>query len=91
MNIYDHQLKYERWWLNKRCRLAHSSRAFSRVVKVMLYGPPSFIYGCVFLHFDDGSNAPVMHGNSFKPRKCDVEVERALPECELCKKQQCPG
>jgi len=75
MNIDDFQERYERWWLHKHCRLRFQSGAFKRVIKVKLVGPPSFVYGTVWLCFEGGEEVPVMHGDAFKPRKCDVEVQ----------------
>lgn len=76
MTGYDYQRRYESWWLNKRCRLAfHHLTPFMLVTKVKLVGPPSFVYGSVWLTFEDGSECFVPCGNAFKPRKCDVEVQ----------------
>ena len=74
--IVDEQEKYERWWLGKRCRLYLSQRPFKKVIKVELVGPPSFVYGSVWLHYEDGTNENVYCGNAFKPRKKDVEVSK---------------
>lgn len=73
-NIYSEQLKYERWWLNKRCRISQFNE-FKKVVRINLHGSPSFVYGTVELICDDGS---VLHPGDpycFKPRKYHVEVE----------------
>ena len=76
MSIYDAQERYDRWWRGKKCRTAHSTGPFKRVVRIRLAGPPSFVYGVAILVFADGteSNIPTP---SFKPRKCDVEVMKA--------------
>jgi hypothetical protein len=75
MDKYDHQKKYEKWWLGKHCRLAGSNRRFKLVKDINLFGPPSFVYGSVELVFADNSAECVYHGQSFKPRKKDVEVK----------------
>jgi len=67
--------KYERWWLGKRCRLDGSTREFRLVVRVEMVGPPSFVYGDVWLHYDDGDREHVFHGEAFRPRKADVQTE----------------
>lgn len=74
MSIHDEQLKYERWWLGKRCRI-HGYGEFHTVTKVKLVGPPSFVYGCVYLSFDDGAEDIPVASGGFKPTKADVEVE----------------
>jgi len=75
MSISDVRERYERWWLGKYCKPAYLSMDFKKVVKIELYGPPSFVYGGAELVFDDGTSAIIYHGNSFKPRKKDVLVK----------------
>lgn len=69
------QIRYEKWWLNKRCRLIHSTGPFKLVIGVELTGPPSFVYGGVTLHYEDGTADTVHDFGAFKPRKKDVEME----------------
>lgn len=70
--------RYSRWWLGKRVRNADmgSERPFKKVVRIELIGPPSFVYGDVELHYEDGTSEYVRptSRNAFKPRKKDVEV-----------------
>jgi hypothetical protein len=69
------QQTYEGWWLGKRCRIrAQAEQPFRRVEKVRLVGPPSFVYGSVWLTFDDGEEMFVVTP-SYRPRKRDVLVE----------------
>lgn len=70
--------KYARWWVGKRCRNALSDEPFKLVVDVKLIGPPSFVYGSVWLVFEDGTEKPVISYGSFVPRKSDVEIEPDL-------------
>lgn len=69
--------RYERWWLGKYCRPAmYTQQLFKRVVKIDMVGPPSFVYGQITFHYEDGTNNIIAGmGNAYKPRKCDVEVE----------------
>lgn len=69
------QSKYERWWLGKYCRLRFSMGPFRKVIKIKLFGPPSFVYGTVELTFEDGEIVNVCTVHSFRPRKYDVEVK----------------
>lgn len=71
-DIYDFQEVYERWWLGKKCQL--SSGVVKEISSVQLSGPPSFVYGCVILHFTDGSSDPVSCVDAFRPRKSDVII-----------------
>jgi hypothetical protein len=65
---------YRRWWLGKMVRPTIENTApFRLVTKVEWFGPPSGVYGCVQLTFQDGTNrmVPTM---SYRPRKTDIEV-----------------
>lgn len=73
LDKFDFWQRYQRWWLGKMCRIGHYGE-FRKVTEVELVGPPSFVYGDVWLHFDDGDSQAVYHGDAFKPRKKDVEV-----------------
>jgi hypothetical protein len=75
MNKYDFEYKYKEWWLGKLVRPIGSDSEFRRVVDIALYGPPSFFYGSVVLHFEDGSEHLIHPGNAFKPRKKDIEIK----------------
>ena len=74
--------RYERWWLGKKVLLRGMDPEDpppgwpKRVVKVEMVGPPSFVYGDVWLHFEDGTNEPVRYPPEgvFRPRKKDVIV-----------------
>lgn len=67
---------YWDWWLHKKIRVAGNSGPFKRCVKIDLFGPPSFVYGTVMLTFEDGTTANICPVGAFRPRKCDVEVEK---------------
>lgn len=73
MSIVDEQKKYERWWLGKKCRLTMTRAPFKVVTKIILHGPPSFVYGFVELFFDDGTSKTI-NTEKFKPGKRCVEV-----------------
>lgn len=79
MSISDVRERYERWWLGKYCKPVSLIMPFKKVVKINMYGPPSFVYGVAELVFDDGTSRMINHGNAFKPRKKDVLVK---PETE---------
>jgi len=66
--------KYEKWWLYKYCRAAGSTGEFKRVIKIEVFGPPSFVYGTAELTFEDGTTMHPGTPYTFKPRKMDVEV-----------------
>jgi hypothetical protein len=70
--------KYEEWWLHKYCRLAcDSDGEFKRVTRVEWVGPPSGVYGCVELTFEDGTLAVVDYPyGGFRPRKKDVIIRK---------------
>lgn len=70
----EEQKKYEKWWLGKKC-FCRSTGEYMTVNKVTLVGPPSFVYGCVFLSFENGpSEEPIIH-RGYKPTKKDVSVK----------------
>jgi hypothetical protein len=79
MDKWECQERYDRWWKGKRCRTQPLAK-FKRVSNVELIGPPSFVYGDCILHYEDGTSDSVFHGNSFRPRKFDVEVEQMVAE-----------
>ena len=69
---------YIDWWLHKRVRSTYEPSAeFKLVTKVMWVGPPSGVYGDVWLTFDDGTEMPVRthHPDQFRPYKKDIEVQ----------------
>lgn len=66
---------YEGWWLGKMCRKAHSEKPFKKVVSIQYIGPPSFVYGFIILHFEDGTEETIAPEGKFRPRKKDVEVQ----------------
>jgi len=78
--------RYERWWLDKYCRPANQRKPFKKVVEIEMVGPPSFVYGGIVLHYEDGTEDIVGGGRiqgtygyykreAFKPRRCDVEIQ----------------
>jgi len=75
MNIHEYQKRYEKWWLGKMVRQAGTNGKFRRVTKVVLHGPPSFVYGIVTLHFKGGGYENVTQVNAFRPRKRHIEVK----------------
>jgi len=76
MSYIDIRERYERWWLGKYCRQSYSQNdPFKKVVKINMYGPPSFVYGTVEFVFEDGTTMIIYHGNAFRPRKSDVAVK----------------
>lgn len=76
MNKADYRERYERWWLGKYCRPASSREPFRKVVKIDLVGAPSFVYGQLTFHYEDG-DTDIVAGmdNAYRPRRCDVEVK----------------
>jgi hypothetical protein len=80
MSFCDEKIKYERWWLNKKCRRALSRKPFRLVTGVRVIGPPSGFNAIVDLTYDDGETeliGPPARGG-FKPNKTAVEVEPEL-------------
>jgi len=75
MDIEDHRQRYLKWWKGKLCRPFGSTGPFRRVTGVLMHGPPSFVYGCAELLYEDGIAENIYHGDAFKPRKMDVEVK----------------
>jgi len=77
MSIRGNKIRktYRKWWLGKKVRTS-STREFKRVVDLEFISPPSFVYGIVIFHYEDGSEESFGgHGiNAFRPRKRDVEV-----------------
>lgn len=56
------------------CRLSDSGTPYRRVTKVELVGPPSFVYGLVVLHFEDGGVLNLVRPGHHRPAKSWVEV-----------------
>ena len=74
--IFEFKERYERWWLRKYCRPAHSRKPFRKVVKIEMVGPPSFVYGQITFRYEDGSYDIIAGGgDAYRPRKCDVEIQ----------------
>lgn len=73
MSIANEQEKYEKWWLGKMCRV-RNAKVFSKVIKVTLNGPPSFVYGNVYLDFEDGRKDVFVYCLTNKPTRKDVEI-----------------
>jgi hypothetical protein len=72
----DMRATYEKWWLGKLCRPRFDTGPFSRVVKLELVGPPSFVCGVVIVTFEDGATGPIQTDPfAFRPRKSDMEVQ----------------
>lgn len=73
---------YEKWWLGKYCRMVLGNRdtPFLKVVRVEVFMPPSGMVGEAMLHFKDGTAITIPHGDAFRPRKFDVEVQELLEE-----------
>ncbi len=69
--IHEWQDKYNRWWKGKLVMTDNGQPKM--VASIRLYGPPSFVYGTAEFVFDDGTKQTI-RTNSFKPRKCDVEI-----------------
>lgn len=70
----DVQSTYRRWWLGKMVRPAIGNTApFRLVTNVEWFGPPSGVYGCVQLTFEDGTQRMVPT-TAYRPRKTDIEV-----------------
>ncbi len=60
---------YCRWWLGKYIADGR------QITNVRWCGPPSGVYGCVELTFDDGKTERVSQpSNGYKPRKKDLNV-----------------
>jgi len=75
MDKNDYQERYDRWWYGKLCRPAGADYPFKRVAAIKLHGPPSFVYGQAELFYEDGDTMIINHGEAFRPRKIDVEVQ----------------
>ncbi len=84
--------RYDRWWLGKFCRPVSAPRqVFKKVVEIEMHGSPSFVYGEITLHYEDGSVDIISGGltdnigfggyrtQAYKPRKCDVEIRGNEP------------
>ena len=80
--------RYERWWLGKYCRPANRpNQPFKKVIHIDMVGPPSFVYGQITFHYQDGTEDIVAGGHTgqgsrgwaigeaYKPRKVDVEAK----------------
>jgi len=76
--MYD---TYMKWWAGKYCRMAaYDHGDYKLVVDVELVGPPSFVYGDVWLVYGDGKKETVQINkphrfngpNIFRPRKKDI-------------------
>jgi hypothetical protein len=67
---------YQEWWLHKWVRPAgRPYEEFKYVTKVNWCGPPSGVYGDVWLIYSDGTERPVPTGpEQFRPYKKDMEV-----------------
>jgi hypothetical protein len=75
IGILKHKGIYEKWWLGKYCHPANSNCEFKKVSKIIMHGPPSFVYGQIDMVYEDGSMDIVNGGLSvYKPRKSDVIV-----------------
>lgn len=68
------EARYVHWWLRRYCRLAGSTAPYRLVTSVAWVGPPSGVYGDVWLTYESGEREVVQHGDAFKPRRRDVEV-----------------
>ncbi len=80
MSLHDEQVKYERWWLFKRCRRAFSTGYFRLVTSIRVIGPPSGFNAIVELTYASGATdliGPGVYG--YKPNKTAVEVKPAKP------------
>lgn len=77
LGITIYRERYERWWLGKYCRpVAYSSEPFKKVIKISLFGPPSFVYGNITFHYEDGTEHIVAGADdAYRPRRCDVEIK----------------
>ncbi len=81
--IDDARSRYLSWWEGKYCRVAKLGDGrgvgeFKKVVDVICYGPPSFVYGSAELVYEDGSRENITtpdNRDAFRPRKKDVEVQ----------------
>lgn len=65
--------KYERWWLNKMCRV-NGNDPFRKCIRVRVTGPPSGVYADVELDFEDGTSGRVQDFGNHTPGKYHVEV-----------------
>lgn len=80
----DVQSTYRRWWLGKMVRPAMvrpaigNTAPFRLVTNVEWFGPPSGVYGCVQLTFEDGTQRMVPT-TAYRPRKTDIEVAPNVP------------
>ena len=73
MNV---QRRYRKWWVGEECRLFGSHSDYKLVNNLVFLGPPSMVYGEVYLVYSDGTNERIIHPlNTFRPRKKDVDVQ----------------
>lgn len=77
MSLQDEQRKYERWWLNKKCRRLFSTGIFQLVIKLKVIGPPSGFNAIVEITFEGGKTILVgpPPAGGYKPNKTAMELE----------------
>jgi len=75
--IDDARDRYLNWWRGKYCRVVGSTQEFKKVVDVIVWGPPSYVYGGGELLYEDGTR-DLLPAWSFRPRKRDVEVREGV-------------
>ena len=74
MDRYTIEQTYRKWWWGKKVRRVNTDNEFKRVVDIAFIAPPSGVYGCTWLIFDDGSKMHVEDPYQFRARKKDIEV-----------------
>jgi len=74
MKIYNYRNRYNKWWLYKSIRIPPHKK-FRTVSKIVMHGPPSFVYGFIEFYYTDGTKQDLCSSHSFRPRKMDVEIE----------------
>lgn len=67
---------YERWWLGKLVAEVQGAplEPPRRCVRLLFFGPPSFTYGYIHMHFEDGTYVCIRNRSSHRPLKSDVRV-----------------
>lgn len=75
VNTHAQRAVYLDWWVGKYCRLNNQiDHEYKKVVDVITYGPPSYVYGTAVLVMEDGEEVNISHRGK-RPTKGDVEIK----------------
>lgn len=73
MSLNELREKYRQWWVGKLCR-TNKAELFKLVVDIKVWGNASGWNAVAELVYEDGTTSSIDFGDSFRPRKKDVEV-----------------